>query len=282
MKRIAILLVGFLVLTSDFTASAQEKDQVAQDSDSLHPNPVPKENVLIQHEIWRQIDLKEKANKPFFPHKEEITKFIIDGVAAGRLTSYSDEACTKPMTQEEFLEKLKLPEADNLSGEDKALGFTDDDDWGDDNQQDKNTTQESAAECFLPNEVSILRIREYWKFDKVRSIQVYEIQSIGLIIPAHKFETGLEREVAMFKYKDLAAYFDESGVEWMNVHNSAGNIKMTEAFELRLFSSRIYKMENPDDNTIADIYNKTPKAHLEASKKLEEKLLEEEYFLWEP
>jgi Gliding motility associated protein GldN len=57
---------------------------------------------------------------------------------------------------------------------------------------------------------------------------------------------------------------------------------MTEAFALRLFSSRVVKLENPDDNTIAALYNKTPKATVTAFEKPEEKLLEKEYFLWEP
>jgi hypothetical protein len=57
---------------------------------------------------------------------------------------------------------------------------------------------------------------------------------------------------------------------------------MTKAFVPRLSSCRIPRLENPDDNTIADLYNKTPKAAAIASKKLEEKLLEQEYFLWEP
>lgn len=35
---------------------------------------------------------------------------------------------------------------------------------------------------------------------------------------------------------------------------------MTEVFALRLFSSGVIKLENPDDNTIADLYNKTPQA----------------------
>ena len=119
-------------------------------------------------------------------------------------------------------------------------------------------------------------------FHKVRSVQVYDIQSIKLIIPEDKFETGLRRDVAIFKYKDLATYFDEQGVVWHNVHNRAADIKLTEAFEQRLFSARIVKLENPDDSTIADIYNKNPKDAARASKALEEELLEQEQFLWKP
>lgn len=282
MKRVALLFLSLLGLTLSFTEVFAEE----VDADSHHlgynPNslyPIPDSDILIKNRIWRHIDLKEKSNKPFFPHRKEITRFIIEGVEAGLLTPYSDEAFANPMTKEEFFDKLKLPEADVSS---EALGFTDDDDWGDHAQGASATKKEKQSEYFLSSEISILELMEDKIFDKVKSVQVYDIQSIKLIIPADKFETGLRREIGMFKYKDLAAYFNEKEIVWINVDNNAGNIKMTEAFELRLFSSRIVKLENPDDNTIADIYNKTPKAAAIASKELEEKLLEEEYFLWEP
>lgn len=286
MKRVPCLLIGSLSCIFSFTAVFAagpdvERTRSAYNPHSLHP--IPEEHILIKNRIWRHIDLKEKINKPFFPHQEEITKVIIEGVEAGLLTAYFDEDFTMPMTKEEFFEKLKLPESDHLSEEDRALEFMPDDDWQDKNQQETSVvTDEKSSDYFLPSQVSILELVEDWIFDKVRSIQLYDIQSVKLMIPADQFETGLQKEVGILKYKDLAAYFDEKGTIWVNVKNSAGNIKMTEAFALRLFSSRIVKLENPDDNTVADIYNTTPKAAAIASKELEETLLEKEYFLWSP
>jgi len=285
MKRVALLSVVFCGLGLGFTTvclgePAADGLRVSHNPHSLHP--IPEKDILIKNRIWRHIDLKEKSNKPFFPHNKEITKFIIEGIETGLLTVYSDEDFTKSMTKEEFFERLKLPEADNPSEEEKALGFTDDDDWQDKAQEQAAAKEEKLPDYFLPNQVSHLELMEDWIFDKVRSVQVYDIQSIKLIIPADQFETGLRREIGILKYKDLAAYFDNKELSWVNVHNGAGHIKMTEAFALRLFSSRIVKIENPDDSTIADIYNQTPKAAVIASKALEEKLLEQEHFLWEP
>jgi len=218
----------------------------------------------MKRRVWRHIDLREKQNKPFFPQKKDLTNFIIEGVKEGLLTPYSDEAFASPMTKEEFSENLKLPEADDPSGEGKSFDFTED--WGNEAQKGETHKKGQVSEHFLPSEVSILELMEDRIFDKVRSVQVHDIQSIKLIIPADKFETGLRREVGIFKYKDLAAYFDKHEIPWINVDNSASNIQVTEAFELRLFSSNIVKLENPDDNTIADIYNNTPKAAALASK----------------
>lgn len=54
---------------------------------------------------------------------------------------------------------------------------------------------------------------------------------------------------------------------------------MTEALALRLFSARGFKIRDPDDNIIANTYNKKPKSAIIASKEGEEKFLEKEYFL---
>jgi gliding motility associated protien GldN len=285
MKRIALLCIGLLGLSFITPTVCAEgpgtnSPHLAHNPSALYP--IPEENILIKNRIWRHIDLKEKSNKPFFAHENEITKFIIEGVEAGLLTAYSDEAFTKAMTQKEFFEKLKLPEADYPTEENTTLGFTDDSDWQDKAKKEVGTKEEKSTEYFLPNEVSTLELVEDLIFDKVKSVQICDIQAIKLIIPADKFETGLCKEIGIFKYKDLAAYFDDKKAAWINVHNGAGHIKMTEAFSLRLFSSRIVKLENPDDNMIADLYNETPKAAVLASKDLEERLLEKEYFLWEP
>mmetsp|Transcript_10277 Transcript_10277/g.23740 ORF Transcript_10277/g.23740 Transcript_10277/m.23740 type:complete len:285 (+) Transcript_10277:3795-4649(+) len=284
MRHVVLMFFCFLCLDLGLVAVYAAElgtggPYVAHNPHSLHP--IPEEDILIKTRIWRHIDLREKSNKPFFPCNNEITKIIIEGVKAGLLTAYSDEDFTKPITKETFFEKLKLPEAGSVS-EEEALGFSDDDDWQGSTREASTTQEKRLPDYFLPSQISTLELMEDWIFDKVRSLQLYDIQSVKLIIPADQFETGLRRELGLFKYKDLAAYLDDQKTSWVNVSNSAGSIKMTEAFALRLFSSRIIKIENPDDNTIADVYNKTPKAALIASKELEEGLLEKEYFLWEP
>lgn len=249
-------------------------------------NPIPEPNILFRKRVWREIYLKERKNKPFFSREKEITKLIIEGVKEGALTPYTDEKLTTPMTKEQFLENLSLPHQDTLSEHEKALGFTEDTGWDakkDVKADDKDKPKEKEAEYFLPNEVTTLEIMEDVIFHKVHATFVYDIQTIKLIIPADKFPTGLRKVVATFKYKDLAAYFDSKPKEalWINMKNNAANIKLTEAMELRLFDSRIIKIENPDDLTVDDIYNKTPKHSLYASQQLEEQLIELEQFLWE-
>jgi gliding motility associated protien GldN len=243
-------------------------------------NPIPQAHIMFRRRVWREMYLREKQNKPFFSRGKEITKLIIDGVKEGILMPYVDDSLTTQMPINQFWENLSLPKEEGLSAEEKALGFTDDIGWGDKQVRADITKEE---EQFMPNEITTLELMEDVIFDKVSSRLMYDILSIKLIIPADKFPTGLRRVVATFKYKDLAAYFDTKPKEaiWVNVQNNAGNIKLTEAFELRQFGSRIVKLENPDDANVDDIYNKTPRAGLVASDQLEQELIELEYFLWE-
>ncbi|WP_238541596.1 type IX secretion system ring subunit PorN/GldN [Candidatus Amoebophilus asiaticus] len=246
--------------------------------------PISEADILFRRRIWREIYLKERKNKPFFARNREITKFIIQGVKEGILIPYKDESLNEKMTKEQFLENLSLPKEEDLSAQEKALGFTEDNGWGDKKAPaDKKAVKDKHVDEFLPNEITTLELMEDIIFHKRESTFIYDIQTIKLIIPAEKFPTGLRKTVGTFKYKDLAAYFDSKPKEalWVNVKNNAGNKKLTDAIQLRLFDSRIVKVEDPDDRTVEDIYSKTPKDHLYASQKLEEDLIELEQFIWE-
>jgi len=250
---------------------------------SVHPIPQP--HILFRKKIWREIYLKEAKNKPFFAKGQEITKFIVEGIKEGAIIPYADETFKKPMTREQFLEQISLPkEEGGLSAEEKALGLTTDDLWGDKGST-KAVVKENgpAGEFFMPHELTILEVMEELIFNKVSATFIHDVQAVTIVIPAEKFPTGLRRVVATLKYKDLVAYFSSKPKEavWVNVKNNAANMPFAEAIELRLFDSRIVKVENPDNLTLEDTYNKLPNQHLYAAQDIEEQLMELDQFLWE-
>jgi gliding motility associated protien GldN len=260
---------------------------------------IPDYDVMYKKRLWRRMDLKEKQNRSFFAFNNEITKIIIEGVNAGVVFPYKNDSLQTRMSREEFLENLKMPVygGEILSEEEKAMGFTEDDAWGDDDgwgddsgwgDEEKSEAaadaSASGADYFFPADVEVLEIMEDWVFDKRRSRLFYDIQSITLILPATKFpETGLQRQVASFKYKDLEDLFRSMPEEalWFNPQNSAEHKNLADAFLLRLFSARLIKVSNPEDSYIADIYNTNPKEGLIASQRIEQELLELEHELWE-
>ena len=299
MKQLSYVLALVFLATVGATSPnmAQETTNYVNHNST---SGIPDYDIMYKKRLWRRMDLKEKQNRSFFAFNNEITKIIIEGVNAGVLFPYKNDSLQTRMSSEEFLENLKMPVygGEILSEEEKAMGFTEDDAWGDDDgwgddsgwgdekEGDKpaDASATAGADYFFPADVEVLEIMEDWVFDKRRSRLFYDIQSITLILPATKFpETGLQRQVASFKYKDLEELFRSMPEEalWFNPQNSAEHKNLADAFLLRLFSARLIKVSNPEDSYIADIYNTNPKEGLIASQRIEQELLELEHELWE-
>lgn len=298
MKKIGYVIVGCVLASLGFGSAANAQEVASTGYNPNSVNPIHESNIMYKKTLWRRMDLKEKQNRPFFAFNNEITKIIIEAVKAGVLRPYENDSLKTRMSKEQFLENMKLPEVGGgLTEEEKALGFGEEDaggwgdsgGWGDETTDATGTeeTEEAAVEEvsneFLPNEVSVLEIKEDMIFDKKRSLMIYDIQSISLIIPAEKFETGLYRPVATFRYKDLVELFRSMPEEaiWFNPQNSAQHRNLADAFELRLFNGRITKISNPQNLEIMDIYSASQKEGLIKSLQIEQELIEFEHNLWE-
>ena len=291
-----VLLIVFLAVGAQ-VATAQETENYVNHNSTAG---IPDYDIMYKKRLWRRMDLREKQNRPFFAYNNEISKLIIEAVKAGVLFPYKNDSLKTRMTKEEFLENMKIPTVEGgLTEEEKAMGFTEEDDdaWGDGWGDEESTTGDagwgdeeadaseatSADEYFYANQVVLLEIMEDWVFDKRRSRLFYDIQAVSLVLPAENFDSGLEKKLGAFKYKDLENLFRSMPEEaiWFNPQNSAEHRNLADAFMLRLFSARLIKVSNPEDAYIADIYNRTPKDGLIASQRIEEELLQLEHELWE-
>jgi gliding motility associated protien GldN len=131
------------------------------------------------------------------------------------------------------------------------------------------------------SDLYIIEIKEDWIFDKQRSRQYFDIQSITIKIPAEANSEGLEKTLASFKYKELESYFRlNPNCIWYNAANTAKHINLADAFELRLFNGRIVKKSNALNKYLDQVY-KNPKQALQKSQELEYELMEFENNLWE-
>ena len=293
MKNIcyAVALGGLLSLAGINTTQAQEKGNLEYNENSVHP--IRESDIFLRKRVWRRIDLNEKQNKPFFSFNNEISKIIIEAVKAGVLTPYENDSLKTRMSRENFLENLKMPTTDvGLTEEEKAMGFGQESasgwdtgsGWGDEPKKDTAAAaSEPAADEFLPRQIDVLELMEDMVFDKKRSRLYWDIQAVTMVIPASEFETGLQRNLASFKYKDLVELFKSMPGEaiWFNPQNSAAHLNLSDAFALRLFNGRIIKVGNPDDAMLVDVYSRSPKEGLMASQWIEMELLELEHELWE-
>jgi gliding motility associated protien GldN len=277
MKKIMKNLIVIVCLFVSFSAFSQIGPQ------GYNPNsvrPIYENDIMYRTSVWRRVNLLEKQNKPFFSQDNEITRVIVDGVQDGKLQPYLPVASPREnpfgqtMEKAEFLKQMKY--------------------W-DDNIQDSVPLR--------PSELYILELKEDLIFDKRRSRMYWDIQSVSVVIPQGATPASQMGDflIATFKFKDLYEYFkktyDESqekgAVEdlrafWYNPQNPRRHVSLADAFELRLFSSRIIKVSNPSDKDIVTIVNdeyqndpQMARKVLYMSQKTEYDLMEFEHNLWE-
>lgn len=268
-------------------------------------NPIPKYEQHYKLRVWRTIDLREKQNKGFFSNNGEITKLIVDAVRSGEITDiYEYDSLNTRMAKETFLGRLQAqggmqydawnPTRDWYSDEITTYNgrnyralrdsrganpeTTLDDAWA--------LTSEGRAVDYLPRQMYQLRLMEDIIFDRRRSRLYYDIQAIQIIVPGAETTTQIDEYLGWFKYKDLEKVFrnhPEKAV-WFNRQNTAQNKNFADALLLRLFRGSLWKIENPDDETIYDVYMGSGRPYKEAvwaTEWNEMMLMEKEHNLWE-
>ncbi len=273
MKNFVLLLSVMLLCVG--SAFAQENDEGFNENSV---RPIHESKQLFKKRVWRRMDLQEKQNRPFFAVNNEITRFIIDAVENGELTAYDTDSVSddRRISKEEFMKRLEVKGIDDGGGDDWGGG----DSWGDDGNA---TASAAPSKTYMrPDELTLLEIVEDAIFDKSRSRMFYDIQSITIKIPATLTLNGLEVPLASFKYKDLEQLFRSmpDRAQWYNMYNQSKTLNFADAFLLRLFKARIYKVSNPSDEDLYSIYGGAKEA-LYASQQEEYKLMEFEHNLWE-
>jgi gliding motility associated protien GldN len=290
------------VESSEVTQAYQEEMEEQYNPNSI--NPIPKYEHHYKRRVWRTIDLTEKQNKGFFSNNGEITKLIVDGVKSGEIADiYASDSLTTKISKEQFLGRLVQTQGMQYEQWDPTRNwYTDEiasyngrnyrvlvdnvgknpeispDEWA--------VTSEGKAIDYLPRDMNILRLVEDVIFDKRRSRLYYDLLAIQIIVPGSKTTTQVDEELGWFRYKDLERVFRNhpKTAVWFNRYNTAQNKNFADAFLLRLFHGRIRKIENPDDETIFEIYQANGRSHREAvwaTEWAELELMEKEHNLWE-
>lgn len=268
-------------------------------------NPIPKYEHHYKLRVWRTVDLREKQNKGFFSNNGEITRLIVDAVRSGEITDvYASDSLTTKISKEEFLGRLQAQGGMTYDQWDPTRDwYTDEitsyngrnyralrDSRGDNPETTIDDawamTSEGRAIDYLPRQMYQLRLMEDVIFDKRRSRLYYDVQAIQIIVPGAETATQVDEYLGWFKYKDLEKVFRNHPQKavWFNRQNTAQNKNFADAILLRLFHGSIWKIENPDDFTIYDVYVGNGRPYKEAvwaTEWAEMELMEKEHNLWE-
>lgn len=248
-------------------------------------------DIMYQKYVWRAIDLRERQNEPIFSKGKEITRAIVDAVKEGLIQPWRNDSLeeSKAITKEEFLTAIEIPSTEaEVTEEDLAFMENEVDDWGGFGDTESNDTPAAPlnkVEYFFAKDLYQMQIKENLVFDKQRSVMYHDIIAITMLVPADHPDNikGIEIPIASFSYKELKekVFTDNPNAIWYNPSNDAEHKSLADAFELRLFSSYIIKISNPNDDYLVDIYGGNPKVGIMASQWKEFELLEFEHNLWE-
>ncbi len=300
MKR--SLIAFFAVLIVGGYSYAQEMEE------QYNPNsidPIAKYEHHFKKRVWRIIDLTEPQNKGFFAKNNELSKFLIEAVQSGALDENLYEAVgvlERKLSRTQFENSLQKTEAlkpdpwdpdfDYYAGEyveyqgsiyvsqsDGTLGIRPGEDdfyWAEDKSAGK-------AEYYTATEITKLELVEDMIFDKRRGRLYYDIQAINLVLDGQYSAQGVDIPLVQFRYKDLVKLFRSrpNDALWFNRQNSAEHRNFADAFLLRLFQGTLTKVENPEDRSIAEIYNKHELEKALGAEWMEMELMEKEHHLWE-
>jgi gliding motility associated protien GldN len=303
MKRLASIVL-FAAASSGVWAQEVQDLEVQYNPNSLNPIPLYEQHYKVR--VWRNIDLREKQNKGFFARNGELTKLIVEALKSGELTDiYAYDSLTTKISKDDFLSRLVAQQAQSFPAWDPAADFYSGDivtyngknysaiqdsrgiTPGAANAVDywSSTTQGGGIE-YLVSDMTNLHMVEDVIFDRRRSRLYYDIQAIEVLIPGAKTNTGIDVSLGWFKYKDLETLFRNNipKAVWFNSQNTAQNKNFADAFLLRLFHGTIYKVQNPDDETIDDTYRANGRPYREgvwAREWTEMMLMEKEHNLWE-
>jgi len=128
-----------------------------------------------------------------------------------------------------------------------------------------------------------MELTEEMIFDKKRSRMYHQIKTISLKLPSTLSGnvSGIEKNVASFKYADLVKVFrnNPQTAIWFNSQNDAQHKNLADAFELWLFNSYITKVSNPQGDDLASQYG-SERDGLLASQNIAADLVEYAYNLW--
>lgn len=193
-------------------------------------------DVFFEKRIWRVIDVREKINKPFVYPKEPFINIIMDAAKNNEITLYST------VDGDEFKTPLTSDEAKSMgTNSDTVVTY------------DPETFVEKVTVVHNDlnwEDIKRFRVKEVWFFDKESSTLQVRVLGIAPIKEVKDDKGNFRFEQPMFwaYYPTLRTTLARH--ESFNPLNDAQRMTWEDVFEMRLFSSYIFKESNVYDRRI--------------------------------
>jgi gliding motility associated protien GldN len=265
MKQLFFLLI---LITFQPDLYAQPLDdivprQLIKDRKTLAYQPLREADIMWEKRIWRVIDVREKMNLPFMYPEAPFFKILENAAMEGQINLYSTE-------DDRFLRVMDEKEMRSTFYKTDTVEVTDPVDF---------STKIKIVESELNFEnVKRFRIKEVWYFDENTGTMKVRILGIAPLIEAYDDNDNFKFERPLFwvYYPECRELLAKQQV--FNSFNDRALTTWDDLFEMRLFSSYIYKTSNVRNDRIRD-YASGVDMLLEADK-IKNELFNFEHDLW--
>ncbi len=233
------------------------------------------DDALFKETVWRELDLREKMNQTFRNEaiddngSQMFISILLKAVQSGDVTAFQDEGFRDPIGMDAL-------------GQLTAGGPADTTPVTDPNDINKVIKYVVTRQNFNPKEVTKLRIKEEWIFDREASrmfVRIIGISPVKVRLNPNGTERGTEPMFWVY-YPDLRPTLAKNDV--YNPKNM-GNGRMTweELFESRMFASYITKstFDNSSNKLIRQMI-KDPILALLEGENIKERIFNYEQDLW--
>ncbi|MEM1322101.1 MAG: gliding motility protein GldN [Bacteroidota bacterium] len=225
--------------------------------------PLREADIFWEKRIWRVIDIREKMNLPFAYPEMPFFSILMDAAVNGDISVFSTE-------DDKFSNKLQPGEVASMGATvDTVITF------------DPETYEEQIQVVrneLNPEDVKRFRVKEVWFFDEETSTLQVRILGIAPLIDVKDDNGNFRYEKPMFwvYYPECREILARHKVFMPG--NDASTITWEDLFEMRFFSSYIYKESNVHDRRLQE-YLTGVDLLLEADK-IKQEIFNFEHDLW--
>lgn len=186
--------------------------------------PIREADIFWEKRIWRVIDAREKMNLPFKYPDEPLFSILMAGIDESKIRAFSEDNFNNPLRPDEV--------ASMLATTDTIVTF------------DPETYEEKIQVVYNtmdPEDINRYRIKEIWFFDEETSTLQVRILGVAPLRDVYGEDGEFRYESPMFwiyypECRDLLARH-----RVFNDFNDASPYSWEDLFEMRFFSSYIYK-----------------------------------------
>ncbi|MEQ8704380.1 MAG: gliding motility protein GldN [Phaeodactylibacter sp.] len=220
-------------------------------------------DIFWEKRIWRVIDVREKMNLSFAYPERPFFTILMEAAEAGEITVYSTE-------DDKFSIPLTPDEVASMGASVDTIATVDPETYEETFQVVRNEVN--------PDDVKRFRLKEIWFFDEETSTLQVRILGIAPLIEEFDDNGNFKYERPMFwvYYPEAREVLARERV--FNIANDSSPMSYEDLFEMRFFSSYIYKESNVFDRRLEDYLSGTDL--LMESERIRQEIFNFEHDLW--